>query len=430
MNRKLTWAVRILPVTVLTLLMLWLVPAQADSLGDLGTQVWENAEINGFIEARTGRRTKNDAQEKGASVMDARLQLEFFTYTDKVDLKFKADTWGDGITKQLEYDTREAWIFTRALGETDLKIGRQVLTWGTGDLVFLNDLFPKDWPSFFMGRDSEYLKAPSDAAKLSLFSDLAGLDLVYTPKFDPDRYITGEYISHWNGNVGKITGRNEMVETDVPDRWFRDHEMALRIFTTIQNYEVAMYGYSGFWKTPSGSDDSGRSTFPKLNVYGASLRGPVGAGIGNLEFAWYDSRQDRGGSDPLKNNSQLRYLAGYTRDLARDLNAGLQYYVEQILHHDAYETGLTTEPARDQFRHVITVQFTQLLLHQTLTLAFSSYLSPSDRDAYVKPSLTYQYTDNLVLEAGANIFFGKEIHTFFGQFKNNTNVYGAIRYEF
>ncbi|MFW6031595.1 MAG: hypothetical protein ACOC9T_03300, partial [Myxococcota bacterium] len=32
---------------------------------------------------------------------------------------------------------------------------------GTGDLVFLNDLFPKDWRSFLLGRDLDYLKAPS-----------------------------------------------------------------------------------------------------------------------------------------------------------------------------------------------------------------------------------------------------------------------------
>ena len=38
--------------------------------------------------------------------------------------------------------------------------------------------------------------------------------------------------------------------------------------------------------------------------------------------------------------------------------------------------------------------------------------------------------DNLALELGANIFFGDEPHTFFGQFENNTNVYTAVRYTF
>ena len=70
-----------------------------------------------------------------------------------------------------------------------------------------------------------------------------------------------------------------MVDANVPDQWFRDHEISVRIFANIANYEAALYGYSGFWKTPSGSDDAGKGTFPRLNVYGASLRGQVGAGI-------------------------------------------------------------------------------------------------------------------------------------------------------
>ena len=50
-----------------------------------------------------------------------------------------------------------------------------------GDLLFINDLFPKDWVSFFVGRDDEYLKAPSDSLKASFFNELFNLDFVYTP---------------------------------------------------------------------------------------------------------------------------------------------------------------------------------------------------------------------------------------------------------
>ena len=32
-----------------------------------------------------------------------------------------------------EYDTREVWVFVRPLESLDIKIGRQILTWGTGD---------------------------------------------------------------------------------------------------------------------------------------------------------------------------------------------------------------------------------------------------------------------------------------------------------
>ncbi|GAB6905080.1 conserved exported hypothetical protein [Desulfosarcina cetonica] len=395
-------------------------------------KAWPNflgpVDVHGFLEMRGGTRTRDDPEARDISVMEVRLQADLFTYTDWAEFKFKGDVWADGVTEKGEGDVREAWVFSRPSGFLDLKIGRQVLTWGTGDLVFLNDLFPKDWQSYFIGRDSEYLKAPSDAAKISLFTELANLDLVYTPRFDPDRYITGEYISYWDVAAAGHAGRNDIIHADRPDRWFEDDELAVRLYRNISNYELAVYGYWGFWKRPGGQTVSGTAIFPELNVYGASIRGQVAGGIGNLELAYYDSAEDSGGGDPLIDNSEIRYVVGYTRDLAMDLNASLQYYVEQLLDYGAYEESLSGIPARDAFRHVITLQITQLLMNQTLALSLSGYYSPSDKDTYLRPKISYDFTDSIILETGANIFMGEVDHTFFGQFENNTNVYAAVRY--
>jgi hypothetical protein len=404
--------------------LLWIVIL----LTDCPSPAMENLEVNGFFEVRAGSRTRNDPHEKDLSVMDTRLQVEVFTYNDLGDFKYKGDLWGDGITEQGEYDTREAWVFLRPFDTVDLKLGRQVLTWGTGDLVFLNDLFPKDWQSFFIGRDDEYLKAPSDAVKLSLFTNLASVDIVYTPKFDPDRFITGKYISHWNAREQRLSGQNALVDADRPDQWFRDDEISVRIYKNINNYEYALYGYSGFWKRPAGESLEGKAIFPRLNVYGLSARGQLGSGIGNMELAWYDSRDDEGGANAMVDNSEMRYLIGYTRDLAKDLNASLQYYVEQMRHYREYKQSLTKGHARDRARHVITLQLTKLLMNQNLELALSAYFSPSDEDALLRPNISYKINDSLVVEAGANIFSGSDTHTFFAQFENDTNIYTAVRY--
>ena len=393
--------------------------------------IFQNMDVHGFTELRGGYRLRKDPYEKDMSVMESRLQLDFSSYNDWADFKYKSDVWGDGVTEQGDYDTRELWMFTRPTDFMDVKIGRQVLTWGTGDLLFLNDLFPKDWQSFLIGRDTEYLKAPSDAAKFSFFNDIANVDFVYTPQFDSDRYITGEYISYWNGNLGRRAGRDAIVHSDKPDRWFTDDEFAARIYKNINNYEVALYGYWGFWKSPGGQTPSGKATFPKLDVYGASVRGQVGKGIGNAEVAYYRSKDDTSGDDSLVNNSEMRYLVGYTQEIAKDFNAGVQYYVEQMLNYDDYEDN---QPAsandRDEFRHVVTLRLTKLLMNQNLNLSMFTFYSPSDEDAFLMPKVQYKATDNLLLEAGSNIFFGDHPHTFFAQFENNTSLYGAVRYSF
>jgi hypothetical protein len=388
-------------------------------------------EAHGFFEMRAGYRTQNDKYEKDMSIMESRFQLDLSSTTDWADFKLKGDFIGDGVTEEGDFDLREANVFTRPTDWMDVKVGRQILTWGTGDLIFINDMFPKDWNSFFIGRDTDYLKAPSDAAKVSLFNDAANLDIVYTPQFDSDRYIDGEYISYWNGNLGRHAGRDAIVHTDRPNRWFRDDEIAMRLYKNISNYEFALYGYNGFWKSPAGQTASGQALFPDLNVYGASVQGAVGKGIGNAEVGYYDSADDRSGKNPLINNSEMRYLVGYTQEIGTDFTAGMQYYIEQVLQYSQYKRVMpTTVAARDEYRQLLTLRLTKLLMNQNLRLSLFTYFSPTDKDSYLRPNVNYKVSDNLSMETGANVFFGDYPHTFFGQFEDNTNIYTAVRYSF
>jgi len=408
------------------------VAAQDDSQQKDGSFLDEfPIELHGFYEIRSGYRLRKDKYEKDMSVMENRLQVDLSSFLDWGDLKVKGDVIGDMIEEQADFDLREANIFTRPFDFVDLKVGRQILTWGTGDLLFINDLFPKDWQSFFIGRDVEYLKAPSDAAKVSFFSDFANLDIVYTPQFDPDRFISGERVSYWNSNLNRLAGQDAIMGTNKPNCWFRDDEIAARLYKNISNYELAFYGYHGYWKSPGGQNTArSQAIFPDLNVYGTSIRGAAGKGIGNLEFGYYESDDDQSGKDPLANNSELRFLAGYTQEIGRDFTAGFQYYLEHMLdygkHDDSAPVGLT----RDRNRHVLTTRLTKLLMNQNLRCSLFTYYSPSDDDVYMRPNIHYKATDNLAVETGANIFFGDHASTFFAQFQNNTNIYVALRYSF
>ncbi len=128
--------------------------------------------------------------------------------------------------------------------------------------------------------------------------------------------------------LGRIAGRDAIIRVEEPETWFTDDELALRLYRNIAGWEGALYGYRGYWKSPAGDDPAaGKATFPRLGVYGGSLRGTAAGGIGNLEFGFYDSEEDRSGSDPLVRNSELRFLAGYEREIAAEFTAGVQYYL-------------------------------------------------------------------------------------------------------
>lgn len=394
--------------------------------------------IIGFGEVRGGVRLWDDRYEKRESLGEGRLQLEIDRSWTRVGFKTTSDFIYDPVLDRHRislndgegwFDLREAFVTFTPFDFSDVKAGRQIMTWGTGDLLFINDLFPKDWNSFFIGRDVEYLKSPSDTLRVTLFNDYANIDLYYSPEFDADRYVDGRRISYWNIMERRRAGRDRIIRPEQRSKWFTDDETGGRLFKNIRGYELAAYWYLGFWKSPAGTDSqTGRAIFPALNVYGASVRGRVLGGIGNIEFGYYDSRDDHGGDNPLVRNSEIRLLLGYEEEVKKDLTVGLQYYLEHMQHYNSYRRSLPRSMrTQDLNRQVITVRLTQLLLKQDLTLSLFMYWSPSDSDGYVRPNIKYKISDDLILETGANIFAGRHDYTFFNQFEKNSNFYFGIR---
>ena len=397
--------------------------------------------LNGFWETRAGIRLYQDRYEGDTPLGETRLQLEISKDWDKAAFNITADFLYDWVWDHhsIDLETGEGWLDLRQANISltpadflDIKVGRQILTWGTGDLIFINDLFPKDWNSFFIGRDTEYLKAPSDAIKLSFYSKVVNLDVVYTPRFDADRYIDGRRISYYNAMLGRRAGEDAIIHVDKPNSWFSDDEFAARLFKNIGGYEVALYGYWGFSKSPGTVDPAtGRYGFADTSVYGGSIRGPVAKGIGNIEAGYYRAEDDPGGTDPYVNNSQFRLLLGYEQDLGKNLTLGVQYYLEQMMDYNGYVDTLPAGmPRADRYRQWVTIRLRKLLMSQNLKLSMFAYYSPTDNDAYLRPSVNYKIDDHLSVQMGANFFFGKDQHTFFGQFERNTNVYAALRYTF
>lgn len=419
--------------------VLWILGGLLASILLLPPGVALSFNVHGFVDLRSGVRLQEDPHQRDAILNEARAQLDVTHYGPVALWKLRADAVWDEAVGEYEQDfergygiidLREANILVTPLDFMDVKIGRQILTWGTGDLLFINDMFPKDWQSFFSGRDEEYLKAPSDAVFASMFFSWGNVDAAYMPGFEHDRYISGERISYYNPMLGRRAGADDPLEVKQRRSWFDDDELSLRVSRNIGSYEVAAYAYAGYWKNPVGFDmASRRQTFPRLRTYGASVRGNAGPGLFNAELGYYDSFDDRDGDDPFVPNSEYRLLLGYEQELRRNLSAALQYYLEYMQDYSAYERSLpSVQPARDRDRHVLTLRLTQLAMNQNLTLSLFTYWSPSDADVYLRPLLEYKVTDEIKVFAGANIFSGRDEYTFFGQFEDNTNVYAGVRY--
>lgn len=362
---------------------------------------------------------------------EERARLELASRGEQAGMVIKFDLFHDAVADEADLELREAYVDYRAR-RYDFRLGRQIVTWGVGDLLFINDIFPKDYAAFFSGRPLEYLKIGSDAAKADLFTGLVSAELVVIPFFEPDRLPTSDRFFLFD----PFPTVADRTQTE-PRSEFENTELALRLYRTLLGFDSSVYAYKGFFRAPAMQPDDPLSPaqitlfFPRLRSYGASAQGNAVGGVVSLEAGYYDSRDDRSGKDPAVSNSMVKYLIGHQRQLWSEFTAGIQYYGEYLLDYDAYRDTLPAGfPAQDRLRQLLTVRLTQMLRYQTVKLSLFAFYSPTDQDYYLIPEARYSFTDALWGAIGANIFGGEKETTFFGQLDKNDNLYVTMRYEF
>ena len=383
--------------------------------------------LSGFLQQNTAFNTvAANPDGRHYKWLEERAQLKLDASGGAWRALLKGDVAYDHLGRKGESELREGYV-DYAAGNWDLRVGRQVITWGFGDLVFVNDVFPKDYEALFAGRPLEYLKRGVDALKLGVYPEFASFELVAAPSFRESRLPDSRRFHVFDPMAG-VTNREPVV----PD----EGEAGLRMYRDIAGYDAALYLYRGFQRTPSMRPDSltapSKITLfhPELSVYGASVSGRAGSGVMSLEGAYYDSRQDREGTDFAVPNSQTRLLVGYQFQPVEDLSLSFQYYAEYMHDYDAYRAALPAGfPVDKRWSHTVSARVTQLYLHQTLRFsAYASY-NASNGDYFVNPELRYSFTDRIWGAIGANLFGGKAWGQF-GQLAQDDNVYLQLRYAF
>ena len=362
---------------------------------------------------------------------EERLELELQGFSSSgrsAGFQLKADFFHDAIADRTDLELREAYL-DLGLGPIGYRLGRQIVTWGVGDLLFINDVFPKDYAAFFSGRPLQYLKVGVDGVRVDWTSEVASGEIVVMPSFEPDRIPRPDRFVLPDPFEGL-----PRVETR-PRLRLSNTEAAARLYRRMGEAEVAIYAFRGFHRSPALRPEGQPpervvAHFPRLGVYGASAQRAGLGGVLSAEVGYYDSREDRGGTDPWVPNSELRFLLGYQRQLERESDLGLQYYAEWMQDHGAYRAALPPGAApRDEMRHVATLRYTREFAYRTWRLSFFAFIGLSEADYLAIPEIRHNFTEELWLALGANLF-GGGAEDLFGALDANDNVYVTARYGF
>ncbi len=386
-----------------------------------------DVELAGFVQAHAVARMSNvdcpAGTECAVPFNEQRLQLKAEGGNEAGSLSFlgKIDLIHDSVLDERVGEVRELYADYNS-DNFRLRSGRQIITWGLGDLLFINDIFPKDWVAFYSGQPLQYLKRGSDALNLDLYLGTTTLEIVLS-RFRGDRLPDSRQFV-----MGSPFSPLLPYHIDEPT----GAELALRLSGNLASWDAAVYASHGYYRAPALTATATEvyGFYPRLNTLGATLSGAFANGVLNLELGYYDSVNDRGGDIPAIENSQARFLVGYSRQLGQETQLGVQAYAEWLQDYHAYERSLPAGFAlRDEVRTVATIRFTQRYFYQTLTFNLFAFVGLSEGDSYVVPSVRYAFNDNLWAELGANLFGGSR-HGMLGAMGDNGNVYLTVRYAF
>ncbi len=413
----------------------------------------QDISINGFLQGNYSLNTSYPNPDgEDFKWAEERLQLKLEADKEPLRLFLKTDAFYDHIDEEADLELREGYIdFTST--NWDLRIGRQVITWGVGDLLFINDIFPKDYVAFFSGRPMEYLKKGIDGVKIGIYPSFASVELVIIPFFESDEYplyphTADIYPSRVHKGRFWVYDPKPAVKTPrnhiIPASKMENTELALRVYRDILNFDASLYFYRGFYRRPfflpdKLFDEGGPTKLdyyhPELSVYGASLQGRALNGVLSIEGAFYDFRQDRDGTQPQVPNSSTRFLIGYQRQMWQDFTIGLQYYMSYMHKYDVHLTNINLRapscPPEKRIQDIFTIRLTHLFLHQTLRVSAFLFWSLPYEDYMFIPEIKYNFSDHVWAAIGANIFKkGNVAGAPFGSLDRNDNLYLQIRYEF
>ena len=392
-------------------------PLQSKSASKLPFDLDVHGFLLGVVSGRTTGERPPGADDLTLGEERLRFDLSASPESGQPLVIVKGDLFHDAVANRLDDDLREAYVrYTK--GSLDLSLGRQIVTWGVGDLFFINDVFPKDWAAFFSGLPMEYLKLGVDGLRARYSSELVNGDFLVIPSFTPDNLPSPKRFSIFD----PLSALPKHRETE-PSSRLSNTELALRLYRQVWDFDASIYIYRGFWHEPSVrldnlfSPTTATRFFPKLSVYGASAQRNLLDGVLSLEMAYYDSALP---------NSQYRFLVGYQRELWQDFIAGLQVYSQIRDHLSTDDFSLAVGyPRSEQF---VSTRITQLLDYQNWKLSLFAAYSPIHRDYFIQPEVSYRMTDSLSAYLGTNIFGGPR-RTFFGQLRSDTAFF-AMRFDF
>ena len=394
----------------------------------------QNLDISGF--ARTYEGVIFNTGD--FAIVQQTLNLNFEGSGDKIAFKanpmmylYNADS--------LDFRMRELYL-DLYFDNFDIRVGRQQVVWGKADGVFITDIVSPLNLTEFLLPDFDEIRIGVIATKLDYYIGNSTFEVIWIPVFTPTErpapgsiwYIQPELPApasyDWskaeinpsleNSEVfGKFSMMTSNIDFEIMGAYTWDDNPGMHI---QKQFEI---------DTITGNPIlTGLNIIPqhhRLSVGGGSfsteIKGVVLRGEGAYYNGKYFQTEDPMAEDALIQKDYLHYLVGLDFSLG-GLMLSTQFIQQNIFDYDDFMLN-------EKSVNTMTFLARYDLMRETLHLELFSYIGITNKDALIRPKITYDFEDSFSILLGSNIFVG-DSNGQFGQYSDNSMIYVKLKYNF
>ncbi len=410
--------------------------AAAASTDTPGFSTWgtlRDAGLTGSVRLDYYRSSKSldDASDFLGATTQAKLLPTITRWLDaKIEARVTNPNVGDhGDT---EATLLEGYV-TAHFDHADLRIGKQIVPWGRADGINPTDnLTPHDYQVMLPFEEDQRLG--TSAIKLDAYlSAEYTLTLFTTPYFLPSK-------------LAFPADGATLVETRPEWRW-SDSEVGLRLNRVGGTLDWSVSYYHGYNLLPElyplGLTPTGpllELRYSQIDVLGADLAQNFGR-YGVRAEAAYIRPQDYQVNKPVGISPYLTLVAGVDRTFMTNFNVNLQLvsrWVQDYTDPEAIADSLLRAAAvqnaitfgqQDRANYGMTTRLSNKWFNDTLTAEVLAFVNFRRNNSYIRPLITYAFTDHFKTSVGAELYHGAD-DTFFGRVQRNQGAFAEVRYSF
>ncbi len=347
--------------------------------------------------------------------------------------------------EETDVEIHEAYL-TIDTNRFDLRIGKQIIRWGTGDEINPTDLInPEDIDEYFV-LDKEDRKIGILMVDTLFYSDIASLELVFIPRYKSAKLPPGYSIWQDTGQKEFIASldKGEIVIDDAkkPDAKFKNSEAGGRIFGTCLGADFSLsylYVHTDFPVYKKNYIDMSTGTsivhmspfYYRYHMFGTAFARIVEYGTIRFECAYLKGKQyalDMGSTEFIKDRDGIskydewQAVLGIDYLFGENLYINMQYYRTEILN---YDQSIAKEKIDDGF----TIEINKLFFDDDLKIDIEAFYHLPGKSVMIHPYVEYKIIEGLLLNLGYYAFLGKK-DTLLGQFRDNDLIVIRLKYSF